>query len=109
MKNFIFCNPTKLIFGQGSINKISKQIPQGSKILLTYGGGSIIKNGIYDQVIAPVSYTHLYVNAHLKRARFFVKYYNVGALLFKPSHFTMPNYPLYPPVLRMGVAVDLRN
>lgn len=50
-----------------------------------------------------------YVNAHLKRARFFVKYYNVGALLFKPSHFTMPNYPLYPPVLRMGVAVDLRN
>lgn len=52
MKNFIFCNPTKLIFGQGSINKISKQIPQGSKILLTYGGGSIIKNGIYDQVMA---------------------------------------------------------
>lgn len=55
MKNFIFCNPTKLIFGQGSIKEISKQIPQGSKILLTYGGGSIIKNGIYDQVISQLT------------------------------------------------------
>lgn len=50
-----------------------------------------------------------YANAHLKRARFFIKYYNVGALLFKPNHFTMPYYPLYPPVFRMGVVVDLRN
>lgn len=55
MKNFIFCNPTKLIFGQGSIKEISKQIPQESKILLTYGGGSIIKNGIYDQVISQLT------------------------------------------------------
>ncbi|WP_298632046.1 iron-containing alcohol dehydrogenase, partial [uncultured Porphyromonas sp.] len=52
MKNFVFCNPTKLIFGQGSIQKISQEVPEGSKILLTYGGGSIIKNGIYDQVMA---------------------------------------------------------
>lgn len=52
---------------------------------------------------------NVYANAHLKRARFFVKYYNVGALLFKPNHFTMPYYPLYPPVFRMGVVVDLRN
>ncbi|CQB86284.1 Alcohol dehydrogenase YqhD [Chlamydia trachomatis] len=52
MKNFIFCNPTKLIFGQGSIQKISQEVPEGSKILLTYGGGSIIKNGVYDQVMA---------------------------------------------------------
>lgn len=52
MKNFIFCNPTKLIFGQGSIQKISQEVPEGSKILLTYGGGSIIKNGVFDQVMA---------------------------------------------------------
>lgn len=51
----------------------------------------------------------VYANVHLKRARFFLKYYNVGALFLRPSHFTMPNYPLYPPTLRLGVIVDLRN
>ena len=50
-----------------------------------------------------------YANVHLKRARFFVKYYNLGALLFRPNYFTMPYYPLYPPQLRLGIAVDLRN
>lgn len=50
-----------------------------------------------------------YANVHLKRARFFLKYYNVGAMLFRPDYFSMPYYPLYPPVLRLGIAVDLRN
>lgn len=50
-----------------------------------------------------------YANVHLKRARFFLKYYNLGALLFRPNSFTMPYYPLYPPQLRLGIAVDLRN
>lgn len=52
---------------------------------------------------------NVYANAHIKRARFFLKYHNIGALIFRPDHFTMPNYPLYPPVLRLGIAVDLRN
>lgn len=52
---------------------------------------------------------NVYANAHLKRTRFFVKYHNVGALLFKPNHFTMPYYPVYPPSIRLGIAVDLRN
>lgn len=51
----------------------------------------------------------VYANAHLKRARFFLKYYNVGALIFQPNYFTMPYYPTYPPILRLGVAIDLRN
>ncbi|MDO5016813.1 MAG: putative porin [Porphyromonas sp.] len=51
----------------------------------------------------------VYANAHLKRTRFYVKYYNVGALLFDPDYFSMPYYPLYPPMIRLGVAVDLRN
>ncbi|MDO5036310.1 MAG: putative porin [Porphyromonas sp.] len=51
----------------------------------------------------------VYANMHLKRARFFVMYHNVGALLFRPNHFTMPFYPTYPPTLRLGIAVDLRN
>lgn len=50
MNNFIFKNPTKLIFGKGEISKLSSQIPTNSKIMITYGGGSIKKNGVYDQV-----------------------------------------------------------
>lgn len=51
MNNFIFQNPVKLIFGKGQIAELSKEIPQGTKVMITYGGGSIFKNGVYDQVI----------------------------------------------------------
>ena len=50
MNNFDLYNPTKLLFGSGEIAKLSKEIPQGAKVLMLYGGGSIKKNGIYDQV-----------------------------------------------------------
>lgn len=50
MNNFEFQNPVKLIFGQGQIARLPEQIAKGTKIMLTYGGGSIFKNGIYDQV-----------------------------------------------------------
>ena len=52
MNNFIFQNPTKLIFGKGQIARLSKELPKDSKILVTFGGGSVKKNGVYDQVIA---------------------------------------------------------
>ncbi|WP_426090664.1 iron-containing alcohol dehydrogenase [Flavobacterium sp. DSR3-2] len=51
MLNFELYNPTNLIFGKGQIEKLSALVPEGAKILLAYGGGSIFKNGIYDQVI----------------------------------------------------------
>ena len=51
MLNFELYNPTNLIFGKGQIEKLSALVPKGAKILLAYGGGSIFKNGIYDQVI----------------------------------------------------------
>jgi NADP-dependent alcohol dehydrogenase len=50
MNNFEYQNPVKIIFGKGEISKVGENIPVGSKILLTYGGGSIFKNGVYDQV-----------------------------------------------------------
>ena len=50
MENFTYVNPVKIIFGKDTIKNISAEIPQGSKILITYGGGSIKKNGVYDQV-----------------------------------------------------------
>ena len=50
MNNFKFQNPTKIVFGKGSIANISKLIPKHAKVLILYGGGSIKKNGVYDQV-----------------------------------------------------------
>ena len=50
MLNFEFKNPTKIIFGKGQIENLGKEIPKDAKVLMLYGGGSIKKNGIYEQV-----------------------------------------------------------
>jgi len=52
MKNFNFKSPTQIVFGKGTIAKLDELLPQDQKILLTYGGGSIFRNGVYDQVKA---------------------------------------------------------
>ncbi|WP_413307640.1 iron-containing alcohol dehydrogenase [Bacillus sp. 1P10SD] len=53
MENFTFYNPTKLIFGKGQLEQLKKEIPAyGKKVLLVYGGGSIKKSGLYDNVTA---------------------------------------------------------
>jgi NADP-dependent alcohol dehydrogenase len=49
--NFTFKNPVKVIFGKGTIASISKNIPAGNKVMLTYGGGSIFENDVHKQVI----------------------------------------------------------
>ena len=50
--NFTYCNPTKLYFGGGSVASLNKELPKyGPNVVLIYGGGSIKKNGIYDQVV----------------------------------------------------------
>ena len=51
MQNFIFQNPTKLIFGKGTIAQLPAQIEPTKKVLITFGGGSVKQNGVYDQVI----------------------------------------------------------
>jgi len=50
VQNFAYHNPTTLVFGKGSIGTLPMHLPAKGKILLTYGGGSIKKNGVYDQV-----------------------------------------------------------
>ncbi|MFK5959441.1 MAG: iron-containing alcohol dehydrogenase [Lutibacter sp.] len=50
MNNFQYKNPTKILFGKNQIENIVHEIPANAKILLLYGGGSIKKNGIYEQV-----------------------------------------------------------
>lgn len=50
--NFGYSNPTKLYFGDNSIKYLSRELRKfGPKVLLTYGGGSIKKNGVYDEVV----------------------------------------------------------
>ncbi len=51
MYNFEYKNPVKIIFGKDTITKVAAEVPTNAKILLTYGGGSIKKNGVYDQVM----------------------------------------------------------
>ena len=50
MENFIFQNPTKLVFGKGMIAKLSRLIPADRRVMVTFGGGSVRRNGVYDEV-----------------------------------------------------------
>lgn len=50
MRNFDFVNPTRLVFGKGTIARLADLIPADKKIMITFGGGSIKSNGVYDQV-----------------------------------------------------------
>jgi NADP-dependent alcohol dehydrogenase len=51
MFNFVYQNPTKILFGKGQIASISREIPASAKVLLVYGGGSIKANGVYEQTM----------------------------------------------------------
>ncbi len=50
MNSFEFYNPVRVVFGRGKIAELPKLISAGHKVLVTYGGGSIKENGVYDQV-----------------------------------------------------------
>ena len=52
MDNFTYKNPTKLIFGKGQLEQLKNEVPSyGNKVLLVYGGGSIKRSGLYNQVV----------------------------------------------------------
>jgi len=55
MNDFEFYNPVKLIFGKNQLSKLANEIPKNAKVLMTYGGGSIKKNGVYNKVIAELN------------------------------------------------------
>jgi len=50
MNNFLLHTPTRILFGQGQIAHLAAEIPADSKVLITFGGGSVKKNGVMDQV-----------------------------------------------------------
>lgn len=53
MENFVFHNPTKLVFGKGTVEHIGEYLKKDGikKVLMLYGGGSIKKNGVYEKVV----------------------------------------------------------
>lgn len=55
MFNFSYHNPTRVVFGQGQISQLTELLPAKSKILLLYGGGSIKRNGVYEQVRSAIA------------------------------------------------------
>ena len=53
MDNFIFQNPVKLLFGKGQVTNLANELKKyGTHVLVVYGGGSIKKNGVYDDVMS---------------------------------------------------------
>ncbi len=50
MNDFEFYNPVRIFFGKDQIPNITSRIPSGSNVMLLYGGGSILKNGVYGKV-----------------------------------------------------------
>ena len=59
MQNFSFHNPVKIIFGRGQIGSLTREVPLESKVLLLYGGGSIMRNGVHEQVRRALARHHL--------------------------------------------------
>jgi NADP-dependent alcohol dehydrogenase len=55
MENFIYRNPTEILFGKGMIAEIASRVPADRPVLMVWGGGSIKKNGVYEQVKAPLA------------------------------------------------------
>lgn len=55
MNNFELYNPVNYVFGRGQTEKLSTFVPKGAKVLLAYGGGSIFKNGVHNQVKTALS------------------------------------------------------
>lgn len=55
MNNFQYKNPTKILFGKNQIDNLTNEIPANAKILMLFGGGSIKKNGVYEQVSKALS------------------------------------------------------
>ncbi len=55
MQSFTYWNTTRIHFGKGQIARISEEVPAGARVLITYGGGSVLKNGVMDQVRAALT------------------------------------------------------
>jgi len=55
MQSFTYWNTTRIHFGRGQIARIAEEVPADARVLVTYGGGSVLKNGVMDQVRAALA------------------------------------------------------
>lgn len=61
MKDFIFHVPTKILFGKDQMKNLAKEIKKyGDRVLLTYGGGSIKRTGLYDEIVKIFEDNHIF-------------------------------------------------
>jgi NADP-dependent alcohol dehydrogenase len=80
MLNFELYNPTNYVFGKDQMHKLATLVPAGAKILLAYGGGSIFKNGVHEQVIK-----------NLKSRDFVIEIIEFGGIEPNPRFETLMN------------------
>lgn len=59
MLNFSYQNPVKVIFGSGVTAQLAREVPAGSRVLVTYGGGSVVSNGTLAEVRAALTACHV--------------------------------------------------
>ena len=52
MFNFDFYNPTHIVFGKDRLSELDTLVPKDAKVLITYGGGSAVRSGLIDRIVA---------------------------------------------------------
>ncbi|WP_429216195.1 alcohol dehydrogenase [Aeromonas veronii] len=50
MNNFTLHTPTKILFGQGQLAQLREQLPSDARVMITYGGGSVVRSGLLEQI-----------------------------------------------------------
>ena len=61
MNNFTYQNPTKILFGKDTTDRLAEEMKErGKNVLIVYGGGSIKKNGLYDRVMGQLDGKKVY-------------------------------------------------
>jgi len=69
MQDFAFRNSVKILFGRGQIASIDQEIPASARVMMTYGGGSIKRNGLYEQVVTTLPATGSEMNSFFSSPR----------------------------------------
>ncbi|MCX0435894.1 MULTISPECIES: alcohol dehydrogenase [Aeromonas] len=60
MNNFTLHTPTKILFGQGQIAQLREQLPSDARVMITYGGGSVVRSGLLEQIRNELAGTTLF-------------------------------------------------
>ena len=75
MQNFDYMTPTRLIFGKGKVAELPSVMAKlGKRVLLTYGGGSIKRSGLYDEVKALLSDFEIFVSVNPKLGQLLIEF-----------------------------------